>query len=404
MPRLYLRMAPDAGFVVEEMRSIGVGPDGVEIMHLKARHLIFMVRSLDPRAANILKQEMLAVGGEAAMAYHAIFDMTKKTDVLLTGTVRQLSIAGEKLKKQPFGLKQLASDLEHAIDSVSKSRARTLACGKKKLKLGEKTLVMGILNVTPDSFSDGGKFFKPAIAVKHAVQMEKDGADIIDIGGESTKPGARPVSQKEEEKRVLPVIEELAGELNIPISIDTRKPEVARKAVDAGASMVNVVGGVRSSAMAQAVGELGVAVILMHMQGEPGTMQKSPKYKDVMDDIVDELACQIALCLGHGVKKSQLIVDPGIGFGKTVGHNLEIIRRLGELKILDAPIMIGTSRKSFIGKVLGLEADQRLAGSLASAVLAAASGADIVRAHDVMETVHALAIADRINQSAYQKY
>jgi dihydropteroate synthase len=321
--------------------------------------------------------------------------MAKKTDVLLTGTVRQLSIAAEKLKKQPFGLKQLASDLEHAIDSVSRPKTRTLACGRKKLKLGEKTLVMGILNITPDSFSDGGKFFKPAIAVKHAVQMEKDGADIIDIGGESTKPGAKPVSQKEEE---------LSGKLKIPISVDTRKPEVARKAVDLGAGMVNVVGGVRSSAMADAIAELGVPAVLMHMQGEPGTMQKKPKYKDVMDDIVDELACQIALCLEHGVKKSQLIVDPGIGFGKTVENNLELISRLGELKILDAPIMIGTSRKSFIGKVLGVETDDRLAGSLASAVLAAVEGADIVRVHDVKETKRALAIADSINQSAYQKY
>jgi len=310
--------------------------------------------------------------------------------------VRQLQIAIGKLKNQPFGLKQLASDLEGAIISVSERRPRVLACGKRKLKLGEKTLVMGILNVTPDSFSDGGKFFEPDAAVKHAVQMEKDCVDIIDIGGESTKPGAKPVTQKDEEKRVLPVIEELAGSLKIPLSIDTRKPEVARKAVDLGAGMVNVVGGVRNSEMAKTIAELGVPAILMHMQGVPGTMQKSPKYRDVMDDIVDELASQINLCLEHGVNRSQLLVDPGIGFGKTVEHNLELIRRLGELRILDAPIMLGASRKSFIGKLLGLEADQRLEGSLAAAVLAASEGADIIRAHDVRETKRALAVADNI--------
>ncbi len=393
--RLYLRTASAQDRVIQDMQEIGVCQEGVDIMAPKSRYLVFMTRELDPRGANVLKQEMLAVGGEAAISYDAISDLSKPTDALIMGTERQFQIAIGKLRKQPFGLKEMAEKIEDAVETSSASRNRTLACGNKELRLGERTLVMGILNVTPDSFSDGGKFLDHDIATEHAKDMIEQGADIIDVGGESTRPGAEPVSLEEELGRAIPVIEALSDS-DVPISIDTRKPEVLKKAVEAGASMVNVVGGLRDDDMIKVAADAGIPVVIMHMLGEPGAMQNDPVYSDVMDDIVDHLGEQIERAVDLGVKPENFIVDPGIGFGKTVEHNLEIIGRLGELRILGAPVLVGTSRKSFIGKISGGEADQRREGSLASMVLAAANGADIVRVHDVGETKKALAVADAI--------
>ena len=271
----------------------------------------------------------------------------------------------------------------------------TLKCGGFSLALGERTHVMGILNRTPDSFSDGGRFPDADAAVGHALSMMGQGADIIDVGGESTRPGAEPVGTAEELERVIPVIEALSAK-GAPISVDTRKPEVARKALEAGAGMLNLVGGIRDDEMGKVAAASDIPVILTHMRGEPKNMQADPQYDDVMDDIVDHLAAQIKTCTGHGLARGNIIVDPGIGFGKTVDNNREVLRRLGELRMLGAPVMVGTSRKSFIGKITGAEVGDRLEGSLASMVLAAAWGADIVRTHDIRETKRALAVADSI--------
>jgi len=398
MPRkLFLRTMVDKDVHIASMRDVGACDESIDIMAAKSGFYSFLYKELDPRGANILKQEMLAVGGEAAISYEAMSDWEKPTDVLITGTERQLEIAVLKLKNQPFGLKKLGSDLEDAISVLNTTEPRKVDLGTKTLEAGGRTLVMGILNVTPDSFSDGGKFADPDEAIEFAKIMVEQGADIIDVGGESTRPGAESIGLEEEEKRVLPVIEGLSG-FGIPISIDTRKPEVARKALEAGASMVNLVGGLRDDEMIEVVANANVPVVLMHMQGEPDDMQNSPEYDNVMDDIIAELDDQINQAVEGGIDKTNIIVDPGIGFGKTVEHNLEIIRRLGEMKILDAPILIGTSRKSFIGKLTGMDADDRLEGSLASTVLAAANGADIVRVHEVRETKKALAISDAINK------
>lgn len=387
-PELYLRSVNILEDAEKEMLAIDVCREGIDIMLPKTRHFIFMVRDLDPRGANILKQEMLAVGGEAAISYSAICDITKPTDCLLSGTERQFSIAMAKLRLQPFGLKSLAGQLECAMLNLGSKRNRALG----PLGLG-RTLVMGILNVTPDSFSGDG-VTDAKEAVRRAIQIEADGADIIDIGGESTRPDAAPVTAEEEAARIVPVIQSLAGKLKIPISVDSRNPEVVEKALEAGAGIVNLVGGLRDRRMSEILAKTDVPIILMHMQGEPGTMQKNPVYRDVMDDIVAELRKQVAEA--EGIDPCRIILDPGICFGKTVEHNLEIIRRLGEMRITGMPIMIGASRKSFIGKTLGGEPAERLEGSIASAAAAAMNGADIVRVHDVRETVLAMRMADAI--------
>ena len=260
----------------------------------------------------------------------------------------------------------------------------------------ERTRVMGVLNVTPDSFSDGERFLDPAAAVEEAVRMAQDGADVIDIGGESTRPGSAGVTAAEEWSRVEPVLRGLAGRLNVPLCIDTAKPEVAAKAIAAGAQMVNDVTGLRDPAMRQLVAREGVAAVIMHMHGEPRTMQENPQYEDVVDEIHEFFELRLEDCEGDGIPEDRLLIDPGIGFGKTVQHNLEILKRLEEFGDLDRPILVGTSRKSFIGKLVGGEPQERLEGSLASAVFAVLAGANMVRVHDVAAHVRALRLVDAI--------
>jgi len=280
-----------------------------------------------------------------------------------------------------------------------------LKIGNKDFELGKQTIIMGILNVTPDSFSDGGKFFSTKDAVKQAIRMEKEGADIIDIGGESTRPGAANVTKDEEIKRVVPVIEELVDKINIPLSIDTYKSNVAEKALNLGASMVNDITALQGDKkLVNIVAEYNVPICLMHMKGNPCDMQKNPVYNDVVKEIKCFFKERTEYAMFHGVKRENIIIDPGLGFGKRTGmgieDNCEILSRLSELKDLGFPIMIGASRKTFIGNVCGkdkpLPVTNRLEGSLAAACLAIAYGADIVRVHDVKETHRCVDLVDRI--------
>jgi dihydropteroate synthase len=259
-------------------------------------------------------------------------------------------------------------------------------------------LVMGVVNVTPDSFSDGGRFFEPSSAVEHALKLVEQGADIIDIGGESTRPSATPVSKDEELRRVLPVIARLKERAKVLISIDTMKPGVARAAVAAGAAMVNDVGANRFDAeMAAVVAQTGAAYVLMHMQGTPQTMQKDPSYKNVVADVDEFFAAGMEKLRAFGVAREQVILDVGIGFGKTPEHNLRLLGALGDFTRWDRPLMLGASRKSFIGKFTGQgEAASRLAGSLACACWGRAAGAHIFRVHDVAETEQALRTVEAI--------
>jgi dihydropteroate synthase len=259
-----------------------------------------------------------------------------------------------------------------------------------------RTLVMGILNVTPDSFSDGGAFADAGRAVAHAQAMAAAGADIIDIGGESTRPGAAPASAEEEIRRVAPVIEQLCG---LTISVDTTKATVAERALAAGARIVNDISALRFDArMAEVVRDAGAGLVLMHMQGTPRTMQVEPRYGDVVAEVRDFLVERIAFAESRGIKKTQIAIDPGIGFGKTVEHNLALLAHLETFGGLGCPVLVGASRKSFIGNILSREPQERLAGSVAVAVWAVTHGARIVRVHDVAETVDAVRMAEAIQQ------
>jgi len=260
----------------------------------------------------------------------------------------------------------------------------------------ERSRVMGVLNVTPDSFSDGGKFFSPVAAVARALEIAGEGADILDLGGESSRPGSVALDAGEEWARLEPVFRGLAGKLTIPISIDTAKPEVAAKAVAAGATIMNDITGLRDPALRQLVAREGLGAVIMHMQGDPRTMQEDPKYDDVVEDIHLFFEDRLDECEEDGIALDHLLIDPGIGFGKTLEHNLEILRRLDEFTDLDVPLLVGTSRKAFLGKIAGGEADQRLEASVASAVAAVLSGANLVRVHDVAPHVRALRVADAL--------
>jgi dihydropteroate synthase len=265
----------------------------------------------------------------------------------------------------------------------------------------QRTCIMGILNVTPNSFSDGGTYFEKDAAVKQALQMVEDGADIIDIGGESTRPGSEPVPLEEELRRTLPVIEALAKEIKIPISIDTYKSEVARRALDAGASMVNDISGLKfDPEMPHIVCKYGVPVVVMHIRGTPKDMQKNPVYEALIPEIMDYLRESIERAREAGVPEERIIIDPGIGFGKTFEQNLVIIHNLHEFTFLEKPVLIGSSRKAFIGKVLGDKPpDERLEGTAAAAVaISIINGANIVRVHDVKEMVKVVKIADAIKR------
>jgi len=280
-----------------------------------------------------------------------------------------------------------------------------LKIGNKTFDLDKRTLIMGILNVTPDSFSDGGKHFSTDDAVKHALLMEKEGADIIDIGGESTRPSAKTITLDEEMNRTIPVIEQIIEEISIPVSIDTYKSDVARRTLDLGVGMVNDISALNAdSNLASVVAEYKVPICLMHMKGNPRNMQINPTYDDVVKEIHDFLKERAEFALFCDIKKENIIIDPGIGFGKRTGRgiedNCEILRRLSELKNLGFPVMIGASRKKFIGNVCGgddpLPVSDRLEGSLAAACLAVINGANIVRVHDVKETRRCVDLVDCI--------
>lgn len=255
---------------------------------------------------------------------------------------------------------------------------------------------MGILNVTPDSFSDGGRFDSPSTALQQAAMMAKAGAAIIDIGGESTRPGAKNVSEQEELDRVIPIIESLRAVTGVPISVDTSKPRVMRAAVAAGASMINDVYALQADGALAAAAELKVPVCLMHMRGEPRTMQDSPQYDDVVAEVAAFLESRVEACLAAGLSEDLIVVDPGFGFGKTHDHNVELLANLRQLRVRGRPLLVGVSRKATLGQLTGRSVNERMPASIAAAVVAAMQGAEIIRAHDVQETVDALKVVQAV--------
>ncbi|MFZ1082264.1 MAG: dihydropteroate synthase [Candidatus Kryptoniota bacterium] len=271
----------------------------------------------------------------------------------------------------------------------------TYKFGETTVEFGKRTYLMGILNITPDSFSDGGRFFDQTDAVLHAFQMTKDGADIIDVGGESTRPGARAVSVEEELQRVIPVISKIRLKGHVPLSVDTYKSQVAKEALKAGADIVNDISGLHFDLkMADVIAEAGASVIIMHIKGTPKDMQVNPHYSDVVKEVYDYLADAVEVAREKGIK--QIMIDPGIGFGKAVEHNLELIGRLDEFHSIGVPVLIGVSRKSFIGKILETAVESRLEGTAAAVTASIIHGADIVRIHDVREMRRVTLVADAI--------
>jgi len=391
---LQVQRPKDIKQIMQDMR---VDPYGIEIMLPKAIAYLIKLDSISNITANILKQEMLSLGGDVAVSRDALTGRIKKTDCLLMGNLSQVNRLNQKLNKQPFGLNKLAQALSHILKNYQRERF-TLDLGKYKLNLGRRAFIMGVVNLTPDSFSGDGLYRISQIEniVEQIEKMVKDGADIIDVGGESSRPGAKPVSVKEELKRTVPVIKALSKRINVPISIDTYKPEVARAALESGAVIVNDITGLRNPKMAKVIARYKAGAVIMHMKGNPGTMQKNPQYSSLIDEVIDYLDKAINRAEGFGIDKEKIIIDPGIGFGKLAEHNLEILKRIREFKVLGRPILAGPSRKSFIGKILNVSPQQRVFGTVSSCVLAAKSGANIVRVHDVKEVKQALTVFERI--------
>ncbi|MDD5503198.1 MAG: dihydropteroate synthase [Candidatus Thermoplasmatota archaeon] len=394
----HIRFIHDTEEAAKIIRALGSEEAGVQIMKRKAVFRAVQVYDAPSRSALIIKQEALACGAEAAISKEALNG--KNTDILITGTEAQMYRLAEKLAHQYKSLKDLGGKIIQLLENAERTSLPIKI--RKTVFDWKRTYVMGVLNVTPDSFSDGGKFFDASAALKRALEMVKEGADIIDIGGESTRPGSEPVSADEESKRVIPVIKAIRKKSEIPISIDTYKPEVAKAAIEAGADIINDVYGLRKKGTIETAAKLGVPVIIMHMLGKPKDMQSKPGYKDVVAESIEFLQERIEKAKAAGIK--EIIVDPGLGFGKRTGSgiedNCEILRRLSEYKTLGCPILVGASRKRFIGNILGGAPEgERLEGSIAAHALAAANGANIIRTHDVKETVKALKIADAVKSA-----
>ncbi len=284
-----------------------------------------------------------------------------------------------------------------SLTILNNTKEFKLNFSKRILDLSARTHLMGVLNVTPDSFSDGGKFLKVEDAVRCGIKMAKEGADMIDVGGESTRPGSDPATIEEELSRVIPVIETLSKKIDIPLSIDTYKSQVAKKALEAGAEMINDISALRfDPKMKEVAGEYQVPIVLMHIKGTPKNMQENPYYNDVIKEIIEYLKESIQIAKDVGIQEENIIIDPGIGFGKRLEDNLNILKNLRKFSILNCPILVGPSRKSFIGKILDLPVEERLEGSLAALAVSIMNGANIVRVHDVKESKRVVSIVDAI--------
>ena len=396
MKRVRLLQFSEPDEAIQEMKRIGVDPIGIELMRDKIFHFNLMIKGIDCRLGNFLKQEMVLLGGDVAMDRRMIDCNVATSDIILMGTQNQLNTIIDRLADRFNGLQGVAGRIRECLKNLE-SPPHTVRCKKTVLQLNERTHLMGIVNVTPDSFSDGGMFLDPDNAISHGIELASQGADIIDIGGESTRPGAKPLLPDEELRKVIPVIEGLSAEVDVPISIDTYKSLIAEKAIEAGAEMINDISGLHfDPKMADVAAKYDVPVVVMHIKGTPEVMQLDVHYDCLLTEIMEYLEESTEIAERAGVDEGQIIIDPGIGFGKSVEDNLTIIRHLGEFKSLGKPIMLGTSRKSFIGKILNEEVDQRAEGTLASISAAIMNGANILRVHDVGPARKAAQIVDAI--------
>lgn len=364
-----------------------VGPGSGETYQISWRGL-----PADLRAA--LASALVLRGAKVQFEAASTRAPSAATDLGILGTVRQFQAIGGGVPPGPRALRAASATLEQAVRNHDRSAPRTIALAHGgRLRVGDRPRVMGILNVTPDSFYDGGRFADPAVAVEHGLRMEQEGADLLDVGGESTRPGSQGVSASAELRRVLPVVEGLRRRTRLPISIDTTKPEVASAALKAGAEVVNDVTGLSSAALRRLVARSGAGAVVMHMRGTPRTMQGRTAYQDIRAEVFDHLDRRTAQAEAEGIGSDQLVVDPGIGFGKDLEGNLALLSHVGELRSLGYPVLVGASRKSFLGALTGgAPASERLEASLAAAVAAAEAGVELLRVHDVGPTVKALRV------------
>ncbi|MFH1422203.1 MAG: dihydropteroate synthase [Planctomycetota bacterium] len=379
-------------YLSRELISSGIKKGNIEKTIQSFDYFTIKLEGLPSSDCLILKYKMLEVDGTLFFSDSILDKGVLASDVILSGSKKQLELLKDNLKNENNNLSELGKEIIQVTEHYSRNSFNIDYSGGS-LKITNRPLIMGVINITPDSFFDGGDFYSTEHAIEHGIKLVEAGADILDVGGESTRPGAEEVSVTEELNRVIPVIGPLTEKSTVPISIDTYKAEVALEAIAAGAKIVNDVTGLYGHrAMAEVVAEKNVPVILMHMKGTPKNMQAAPKYKNLISEIMARIRQSIELAKSCGINFEKTIIDPGIGFGKTLEHNLEIIDRLNELKSIGRPILIGTSRKSFIGKILDQPPKERLLGTAASVAAAVLKGANILRVHDVAEIKDVLSI------------
>ncbi|MGA2330693.1 MAG: dihydropteroate synthase [Syntrophales bacterium] len=379
------------------MRKIDCDPYGIEAMLPKMVHHNVLLEGIKCNIANIIKQEMLSIGGDAAVSRSSVSCSVAETDCIIMGTEKQIQRLCDKISIQPLGLSAISKAIKELLANVSKDLFILKTC-RREIVLGEKTEIMGILNVTPDSFSDGGLFKNTGDAVEYGLKMMEEGADIIEIGGESSRPGAAPVPLEEEIARVIPVIKGLERSSKIPISVDTTKAAVARLAVEIGADIVNDVSAMTFDRhMSNAIADTGAAIILMHMRGTPKDMQKGDlSYRSLRGDIIDFLEGKMEEAGIAGIAPENIMIDPGIGFGKTGEDSMRLLKYLSEFKVMGRPIVTGPSRKAFIGNITGGGPTERTEGTAAAVTAAIMNGTNVVRVHDVKTMKKVATMADAI--------
>uniref|UniRef100_A0A7C4X8S2 dihydropteroate synthase n=1 Tax=candidate division WOR-3 bacterium TaxID=2052148 RepID=A0A7C4X8S2_UNCW3 len=386
---------PRKELLLKELQEIGVDPNAIPIFQNKAEYLTIKLEGLSPAQANILKQTSLICGADTAIPKGAYGgDKRKKFTVLLFANKREIEKIITRLTEQP-GMEKIKDCL---FEFITEKDLPVLKLNGDEIKF-HRTYIMGIINISPDSFYSGSRYTTSSTVKKVIEEMEKEGADFIDIGAESTRPGAEMVTEEEELRRLKAILPVAMKTARIPISVDTYKPAVAEFAIDQGVKIINDISGLGfNKMMAKIIAKNRVGVVVMHIKGTPKTMQINPQYKNLMDEIHNYLKARIQFAIDCGIERERIIIDPGLGFGKRLEDNYEIIERLGELKIFNRPILVGPSRKSFIGKPFGLEPEERLEGTLAVEALLIKNGASILRVHDVAEAKKVALLIDRITK------
>ncbi|OGC41661.1 dihydropteroate synthase [candidate division WOR-3 bacterium RBG_13_43_14] len=380
-------------YLEEELAKIGIDPAACRIFKQKAESFLVKIDDLSCAQANVLKQLALTCGADLAIPKDAYFGSRRKRfGALLFANKRNVDKLIQRLNEQSW-LSHLSSELR----ALSQQKNKPVWQIKEKKIVIDRTLIMGVINVNQDSFYTGNRYTNEKVIIRAAKEMEQAGADIIDIGAESSRPGAEPVDEKEEIRRLKKILPVVTRRSRVPVSIDTYKASVAKFAIENGALIINDISGMRfDPKMGTLISKNGVGIVIMHMQRKPKTMQKKPKYNDLMAEIFYFFKQRIEQATAHGIDRENIVIDPGLGFGKTLNDNYQLIERLGELKTLNRPLLVGHSRKSFIGVPFNLSPDERLEGSLGLSALLIKNGANILRVHDVGETKKVTRLIDRI--------